>query len=577
VTWIDGKRFRVFHRAPRSIGDTARTTVSSNTGVVFSDRTAVYGFGGFLSSMSIGSATTLFAPDAAGTGGTTTLPGGGTRTSHALATQVTADVVFSAPSLANAWRRQYHYDGASRIDQVMTGNKTEFSYDGLGRLFNSFLVTGCTWGGPWPTDTLSGPWTNCTTPVSSDHFSYDAAGNRTDQGGVPTTGNRYTTFKGGSYSYDFDGNVTQKDNGSTPSNRKWYWNARNQLDSSMKGGNIKVSYDYNGFGKPVRIRNGSGTVLRYLVWDGDALLGEFSATGQRQVDYVYLPGEIDRPFAHTLGATTPTAVRYYEIDELGNVLGTSQLGVVAQSNSYDSWGVPSGDIGPQHLLWKGLFWSGDSTALYYVRNRWYDPEGGRFVNEDPVGFEGGINLYAFGGNDPINESDPSGLGGGVPGRRLCGLFDFFCNGTGVQPTLRKGPFGPFPVQPHDVGKEAEVECRNQVLKLTGALVLDLYGGAELGLAGKAVFKTFGNYSVTKALTSPVPGWILRGNERDLMTGLAKFATEYFKGAGLGIGFGYTSETIGDMEHNPWGYVPLPGFATFAGFNDVRKACWNPGS
>ncbi len=44
-----------------------------------------------------------------------------------------------------------------------------------------------------------------------------------------------------------------------------------------------------------------------------------------------------------------------------------------------------------------------------MRNRWYDPETGRFVNEDPAGFAGGINLYAFAGNDPVNGSDPSGL------------------------------------------------------------------------------------------------------------------------------------------------------------------------
>ncbi len=52
---------------------------------------------------------------------------------------------------------------------------------------------------------------------------------------------------------------------------------------------------------------------------------------------------------------------------------------------------------------------GDSVSLYYMRNRWYDPEVGRFSNEDPIGQEGSQNLYAFANNDPINLSDPDGL------------------------------------------------------------------------------------------------------------------------------------------------------------------------
>jgi len=49
------------------------------------------------------------------------------------------------------------------------------------------------------------------------------------------------------------------------------------------------------------------------------------------------------------------------------------------------------------------------TNLYYVRNRWYDPVAGRFVSEDPIGLEGGINPYAYVGNSPTNMRDPSGL------------------------------------------------------------------------------------------------------------------------------------------------------------------------
>ena len=48
-------------------------------------------------------------------------------------------------------------------------------------------------------------------------------------------------------------------------------------------------------------------------------------------------------------------------------------------------------------------------GLYYVHACWYDPYLGRFVSEDPIGLAGGINLYAYAANDPINLSDPSGL------------------------------------------------------------------------------------------------------------------------------------------------------------------------
>src|SRR5262249_45380459 len=51
------------------------------------------------------------------------------------------------------------------------------------------------------------------------------------------------------------------------------------------------------------------------------------------------------------------------------------------------------------------------TNLQYSRNRYYDPATGRFLSEDPIGFDGGVNFYAYGQNSPIDESDPDGLTG----------------------------------------------------------------------------------------------------------------------------------------------------------------------
>jgi hypothetical protein len=45
----------------------------------------------------------------------------------------------------------------------------------------------------------------------------------------------------------------------------------------------------------------------------------------------------------------------------------------------------------------------------YYRARWYDPQVGRFVSEDPIGFGGGLNLYAYVGNGPLMDRDPLGL------------------------------------------------------------------------------------------------------------------------------------------------------------------------
>ncbi len=50
----------------------------------------------------------------------------------------------------------------------------------------------------------------------------------------------------------------------------------------------------------------------------------------------------------------------------------------------------------------------EETGLYYYRARYYDPEIGRFISEDPIGFAGGINFYAYVGNNPLIYNDPTG-------------------------------------------------------------------------------------------------------------------------------------------------------------------------
>jgi RHS repeat-associated protein len=51
----------------------------------------------------------------------------------------------------------------------------------------------------------------------------------------------------------------------------------------------------------------------------------------------------------------------------------------------------------------------ETNGLYYYRARHYSPAWGRFLQTDPIGTQGGINLYAYVGNDPLNFTDPNGL------------------------------------------------------------------------------------------------------------------------------------------------------------------------
>ncbi len=92
------------------------------------------------------------------------------------------------------------------------------------------------------------------------------------------------------------------------------------------------------------------------------------------------------------GGTSIAATRFFQEDELGNVSGVFGSGL-AQTLLYDARGKLEQITGTladtNRIRWKGLVWEGDITQLYYVRNRWYDPDAGRFVTEDPIGLEGG--------------------------------------------------------------------------------------------------------------------------------------------------------------------------------------------
>jgi RHS repeat-associated protein len=93
----------------------------------------------------------------------------------------------------------------------------------------------------------------------------------------------------------------------------------------------------------------------------------------------------------------------------------SSTGAVAERIDYDEWGQVLADTAPgfQPFGFAGGLYDRD-TGLVRFGARDYDPRTGRWTNKDPLRFGGGLNLYAYAGNDPVNLYDPGGLLWGIP-------------------------------------------------------------------------------------------------------------------------------------------------------------------
>lgn len=284
----------------------------------------------------------------------------------------------------------YAYDANRNLTSIL-GTDTPwldqtFTYDSLNRLGSAAGVYG------------------------SISFTYDKAGNRltrafddrTDTYSYITGTNRLEQISGANptpFSYDANGNITAIDT------KTFVYNQNNRLIRVEDGVGILGEYTYNGLDQRVlKEAQGVATVFHYD-FDGN-IIAESQPGGTFAAEYLYL----GRSRLAKVDVSTDTHY-YYLNNYLGTpIMMTDDTGMVAWEAFYKPYG--EADINPNSDIENNFRFAGqyfdEETGLHYNWQRYYDPKTGRYLTPDPVGLKGGINLFAYTFNNPVNTIDPDG-------------------------------------------------------------------------------------------------------------------------------------------------------------------------
>jgi RHS repeat-associated protein len=262
-----------------------------------------------------------------------------------------------------------------------------------------------------------------------DH-AYDLNGNRTTDGasapGTPTTAtytsntNRIATLNGAAVTLDAAGQITNDGLNS------YTWDDAGRLKTVSRGGQLRATYYYDHKHRRTRkvttaaAPQGAKTLV-YHYDDQDRLIAETTETGAPVRSYLWADTTLLAQVEYTLNATTGlyTVSRelLFELDHLGTPRQARLTGGSAVWRwESDGYGNTLPDEDPDgngqktyvYLRFPGQYFD-EESGLHYNWHRYYVPRLGRYLSSDPIGVEGGDNIFAYANQNPISKIDPFGL------------------------------------------------------------------------------------------------------------------------------------------------------------------------
>jgi len=298
---------------------------------------------------------------------------------------------------------EYGYDNAYRLTSLQNKNSStviagyQFTLDGNG---NRIGVE------------QEEPQAPTSTP-SDAAYTYNTQKNRLQSDGTNSFNydneGQLASGYGANYTFDYEHRLT------TMGNSQFVYDARgNRIQATRNGGVTR--YIYDAAGNLLAEADGNNNITRYYI-HGLGLLA--MATPANQV-YCYHFNATGSMVAITNASRA--VVNKYAYDPFGNITGQEEATGLSQPFKY---------VGQYGVM-------AEPNGFYYMRARYYDPQAGRFISEDPIGFDGGdVNLYAYVSSNPVNGIDPDGtvnpyaVGAGI-GAAIGAVSALFNNGSVTQ-------------------------------------------------------------------------------------------------------------------------------------------------